>query len=479
MPTPTPSMSFFPTGLPTTNSSLMAPIEIVATAKTLAFVPFGKDNGERVESLEEELTDVFKILAPQILDEVLESNGLVANSIQALRQLQASDEDEVAVQEPITVDVIEVECLVGGQTSDMCVKVTIEVPIINLPSDLAPQYVAELEDAYTTALIQALDDGSVKEVNPDLVLIPYIDPAATEEPTATPADTTPTNKEPSDTGSQTPRPSLRGTLSPTKAPTRTPTGTTRPTTSSTVAVSPTVTCEDENTACQELEAGYGSACVKTQCAALKEEGECISSAELMIQKCRNSCNFCGLSEVPSAPTTSPTPEEVEEPTDSVEPTDPVEPTDSVEPEEPTDNIKPTEPVAPTEAPVCEDINPQCLDWALQNECNNNPGFMLLNCKDACGLCGCQDKNQECFDLLENTGECRETKCEKWSSDGECNTNVEYMTLFCKNSCNRCDDTSENACRDNEIRCAGWASEGECAANPNYMQVQCAKSCGFC
>ena len=30
-------------------------------------------------------------------------------------------------------------------------------------------------------------------------------------------------------------------------------------------------------------------------------------------------------------------------------------------------------------------HPSCGDWAFAGECENNPGYMLTNCKDACDL----------------------------------------------------------------------------------------------
>ena len=30
-------------------------------------------------------------------------------------------------------------------------------------------------------------------------------------------------------------------------------------------------------------------------------------------------------------------------------------------------------------------HPSCSDWAAAGECENNPGYMLTNCKDACDL----------------------------------------------------------------------------------------------
>ena len=36
---------------------------------------------------------------------------------------------------------------------------------------------------------------------------------------------------------------------------------------------------------------------------------------------------------------------------------------------------------------CTDSQPDCTPWAQQGECDNNPSFMSLSCRKACGLCG--------------------------------------------------------------------------------------------
>ena len=35
---------------------------------------------------------------------------------------------------------------------------------------------------------------------------------------------------------------------------------------------------------------------------------------------------------------------------------------------------------------CTDSQPDCTPWAQQGECDNNPSFMSLSCRKACGLC---------------------------------------------------------------------------------------------
>ena len=35
---------------------------------------------------------------------------------------------------------------------------------------------------------------------------------------------------------------------------------------------------------------------------------------------------------------------------------------------------------------CQDGHPKCSDWSQKGECENNPGYMLSNCKRSCLQC---------------------------------------------------------------------------------------------
>jgi len=37
-------------------------------------------------------------------------------------------------------------------------------------------------------------------------------------------------------------------------------------------------------------------------------------------------------------------------------------------------------------PLCNDARAECKRWAEQGECNRNPGFMHVSCKESCGVC---------------------------------------------------------------------------------------------
>ena len=315
-----------------------------------------------------------------------------------------------------------------------------------MAENFTSEYATELEDAYASSLNNAIDDGSVQTIDPGLILISYVDqiPSPGEEPTEVP------------TIRQTQRPSLRGspapTIAPTEAITSIPTSTSSPTTSGPtstfgpssvpssidITASPTqspsssdtfnpqtaspmpspsdTACFDENDACRDvLESGE---CSTTKCAYRASEDQCINNALYMNQNCRKSCGLCGGETSPSL-------------------------------------LPPTPTVSPSPLP-CFDENDRCVEWAIQNQCTTNPDYMLQSCKDTCGVCSCEDKNDKCAEVSEESGECILTKCDRWVSEGECETNPYYMDIYCQKSCDRCQDiikTFEN-CKDDDDRCAG-------------------------
>ncbi|XP_035673742.1 uncharacterized protein LOC118414081 [Branchiostoma floridae] len=74
---------------------------------------------------------------------------------------------------------------------------------------------------------------------------------------------------------------------------------------------------------------------------------------------------------------------------------------------------------------------------------------------------------------EFTSSCSDTNgnCAGWAAAGECNANPGYMLSECAQSCGLC-SRSARSCADDHDSCAFWASIGECQANPNYMLNYC-------
>ncbi|KAK7090941.1 uncharacterized protein [Littorina saxatilis] len=81
-------------------------------------------------------------------------------------------------------------------------------------------------------------------------------------------------------------------------------------------------------------------------------------------------------------------------------------------------------------PSCQDTRPlDCLHWSLSGECENNPGYMLGNCKASCKVCS----PSNCYDENDN--------CPGWSRSGECEKNPAYMLWNCRLSCRQCTRTT--------------------------------------
>jgi hypothetical protein len=87
----------------------------------------------------------------------------------------------------------------------------------------------------------------------------------------------------------------------------------------------------------------------------------------MLDSCEKSCNNCGA----ELPTGSPTPVE--------------------------DSGSESNASAPTLAPTnitCIDETIACAGWAADDQCSNNPGYMLENCKLSCNICQSEGEARE-------------------------------------------------------------------------------------
>ena len=94
--------------------------------------------------------------------------------------------------------------------------------------------------------------------------------------------------------------------------------------------------------------------------------------------------------------------------------------------------------------VCEDLEPECPDYAANNEdkvCLTDSYYMFSRCRKSCDACS-YDSYLAYFHEL-----------------------VQPMMYF------ECTDDDEN--------CSGWADVGECEINPDYMMDHCRLSCDIC
>ena len=140
--------------------------------------------------------------------------------------------------------------------------------------------------------------------------------------------------------------------------------------------------------------------------------------------------------------------------------------------------------------TCFDLNDRCAEWAANDECSNNPGYMLDNCRLSCDVC--EDETID-DDVLVSLCDDDNDRCEEWAANDECTRNPNYMRQNCKASCGVCENSNDLECKDLKedcygftesgvcslTKCAFWARNGECEKNPTYMIENCSKSCGTC
>jgi len=60
-------------------------------------------------------------------------------------------------------------------------------------------------------------------------------------------------------------------------------------------------------------------------------------------------------------------------------------------------------------------------------------------------------------------------CVRWAQEGECAQNPSFMWSDCLPAC-------VQHAKDDDERCDIWMREGECTNNPSYIQVHCPESC---
>jgi len=118
------------------------------------------------------------------------------------------------------------------------------------------------------------------------------------------------------------------------------------------------------------------------------------------------------------------------------------------------------------AAIClEDKNKECAQWAANGECEKNVNFMTVRCALSCAKKGSGERRSVPLpDKL--------PLCTQWAADGECEKNPVFMKLECASSC-----TTQGAPpQDKSDKCKKWAELGECTRNADFMSVECATSC---
>ena len=292
------------------------------------------------------------------------------------------------------------------------------------------------------------------------------DAPTTVSPTISPT-ASPTNLPPVNSTLASPTESLVPTL---PSPTFDPTTSTIPTSDyddGNATLSPTSTpipCIDKNDGCVEsLESG---GCIFTKCAVWASEGECNTNSIYMLDNCAKSCNQCGA----ELPTESPTPVE----------------------DSGSEPILPAPTVPPTNYIYCIDEDVRCAGWAADDQCSSNPDYMLENCKLSCSSCQSEENDDEDNYELPPPPPCIDdnNRCAEWAADNQCSANPGYMLENCKLSCSFCQSEEDNdednyelpptpPCIDDNNRCAEWAADNQCSSNPGYMLENCKLSCSSC
>ena len=153
-----------------------------------------------------------------------------------------------------------------------------------------------------------------------------------------------------------------------------------------------------------------------------------------------------------------------------------------------------------------DYRPECHDWVEEGECNNNPGYILVNCPKSCIEWYKKQEQRKEEDPSENSND----QCQLYLAESSIpNSGLGMYTAKSINPLTRIfypeivintfdyrhhqelqkyykilqtqenganSPTSKQIMDDENHRCGYWAELGECDANPRYMQTSCQFSC---
>lgn len=146
--------------------------------------------------------------------------------------------------------------------------------------------------------------------------------------------------------------------------------------------------------------------------------------------------------------------------------------------------KPKKPVVKEK--VCKDKASNCPAWAKVGECQNNPSYMLLNCRRSCKVCQSKEPLTTTTTTPRPTTttealacEDKNSSCQGWAAAGHCSKNPGYMLKKCRKACGECTDFVLEKCENENPSCDEWARFNQCSENPGYMTVYCRKACRLC
>ncbi|CAK8684129.1 unnamed protein product [Clavelina lepadiformis] len=139
----------------------------------------------------------------------------------------------------------------------------------------------------------------------------------------------------------------------------------------------------------------------------------------------------------------------------------------------------TTPNSTTVIEECSDQDWRCKTWATLNFCNEKyVEYMTMFCPESCSLCSSKATTALSATTTPTTmqttpGACmdKHTNCKHWASFNFCNTKyVDYMTINCRESCGLCPSTDlqmslPEKCTDEYTMCGFWAKNGYCTLEP--------------
>jgi len=197
-------------------------------------------------------------------------------------------------------------------------------------------------------------------------------------------------------------------------------------------------CKLSCSSCQSEEDNYEllptPPCIdnKEQCAEWAAANQCSSNPGYMLENCKLSCNVCqsgeGNEQAPGGdPNQAPG-------DDNQASEDRNQVSRNPSPEDDNQVSEGGGQASLTPSP-CVDDNDRCTEWAADDQCSSNPGYMLENCKLSCNDCQSVEGNNQ----LPTTLSCIDdnNRCAEWAADDQCSSNPGYMLENCKLSCGTC------------------------------------------
>ena len=110
------------------------------------------------------------------------------------------------------------------------------------------------------------------------------------------------------------------------------------------------------------------------------------------------------------------------------------------------------------ASAARDNDANCAHWAEIGECDKNPKFMQKECAKSCSM-----SERDTADQAE---------CSRLVKEGRCHADVALVR--CRASCYTA--LKANLTEDLEGNCFYWATDGECESNREWMATSCRRSC---